>query len=223
MKTWILPSAVVLAALGAVAWERQERDEASARLQQELKVLEQRLESQSRQSASELDATRRLAQRALEAPVPSALAVAAAPVAVVPQGSPERDTRKPVPASPSTEVFDAQAMADHLEAAFFHESVDREWADSSRRSLQEKALSLLPEGSSIRSLECQATLCRMELVHENNESYRQFQRRHFQEGPLWKGASVTRMEKGSREGEVLTVAYFAREGHALPLPDVASP
>lgn len=219
MKTWILPGAVTLAALSLLLWERRDRAEESARLQQELKRLEQQVESQTQQSASERDATRRrLEQLAIATPAPAAPVAPAA--AQRPLGENRRDT---APETSTAESFDPQGMADQLEAAFFHEGLDREWAEPARRTLQEKTVSLLPVGSSIRSLECQSTLCRVELVHDTNESYRQFQRRHLQEGPLWKGASVTRTEKGAREGEFLTVSYFAREGHALPLPDAAHP
>jgi hypothetical protein len=215
MKTWILVVAVALAALSTLLWERHDRAEDSARMEQELKALAQRVELQSQQSASEVGATRRRFEQ-LAVTTPATVAPVARPL------FPAADPQSVAPASPAAVDIDPEAMADHLESSFFHEGPDHEWAELARRSIQEKVVSLLPEGSSIRSLECQSTLCRMELIHGNNETYRQFQHRQFQDGPLWKGASVTRTEKGPRDGEILTVSYFAREGYPLSLPDAVT-
>jgi hypothetical protein len=82
---------------------------------------------------------------------------------------------------------------------------------------------VLPEGSSIVSLDCGSSLCRMVTSHRNLESYQQFQRDAFlradPENPtLWRGGAKFMKLPSDDPNRLLYTAYLARE-HLPSLPE----
>jgi hypothetical protein len=112
-------------------------------------------------------------------------------------------------------------VRDQIGGSFKSERVDTSW-DGVELARLEKALpALLPAGSQINRVECRATMCRIESTHPSIDRFADFARAAFMmenrvnEGPFF--ASVTAPPVAGQP--VTTVAYIARKGHILPMPE----
>jgi hypothetical protein len=111
----------------------------------------------------------------------------------------------------------------YIETEFGNEVGNAEWNPTN--DLRGKLTPILPEGSSIRSLQCRRTMCRVETSHKDLVSYQAFARAFVLPGdngqPLWMGASVFNVTTppGPNDESLVTVAYLAREGLPEPLRD----
>jgi hypothetical protein len=103
------------------------------------------------------------------------------------------------------------------EAAYVEDGSDPQWANASQQKVRDKLPSLLPNGSTIRSFECHATMCRLETAHKGSENYWQFIRTAFldPEGRLWNAPTYsTPLNDDPEDGMMVT--FIAREGQVLP-------
>jgi hypothetical protein len=70
--------------------------------------------------------------------------------------------------------------------------------------------------SSLRSLECRSTLCRVEVQHTDVEAHKRFvERAILSPGKRWEGLMMATLGEGSGEGGFTSVAFFARVGTEL--------
>jgi hypothetical protein len=125
----------------------------------------------------------------------------------------------PPPAAPPSPSSDE--VRDQIGGSFKSERVDTSW-DGVELARLEKALpALLPTGSQITRVECRSTMCRIESSHASVDQFTEFARSAFlmekrvNEGPFF--ASVTAPPVAGQP--VTTVAYIARKGHILPMPE----
>jgi len=105
----------------------------------------------------------------------------------------------------------------HVADEFGKEAVHPTWNPTN--ALRDKVSRALPKGSSIRTLECRSTMCRMETSHGDALAYQAFTRSFMLGGgapPIWTGpAFLTVIREIERDGdELVAVAYLGRE--ALP-------
>jgi hypothetical protein len=109
-------------------------------------------------------------------------------------------------------------IRDHIEASF----VAAPPAASSDlvQRLESGVRALLPAGSSIRTVQCRGSLCRIETVHLGVDQLRDFVQHAFQDVPrVWNGpAFVSLLDEPTPGTPVVAVAYVGREGTQLPLP-----
>jgi hypothetical protein len=79
---------------------------------------------------------------------------------------------------------------------------------------------VLPAGSSVRSVECRGSLCRVETQHAGFDDFRDFVQRAFQGQPVAPVSNgpvfVNLLEEPAPGKPVVAVAYVGREGTALP-------
>lgn len=137
-----------------------------------------------------------------------------------PSGEPGAQLSAPAsPASPPAPSSDE--VRDQIGSSFKSERVDTAW-DGAELARLEKALpALLPAGSQINRVECRATMCRIESTHPSIDRFADFARAAFMmenrvnEGPFF--ASVTAPPVQGQP--VTTVAFIARRGHILPMPE----
>ena len=169
-----------------------------------------RFERELAQTQAELAQVRRelaVLQRALR---PS---LAPADIAAPPAAASAVDPETPAPSR-------AEPPADAEEAylAFVTEAFDAELSDprwSAAGELRPKLTAALPPGSVLRSLDCRTSLCRVETVHANHETYRAFTD-HFAptatRPALWSGAGYFQVTHApERPGdELVAVAYLGR-------------
>ncbi|MFY2559939.1 hypothetical protein ACN469_20135 [Corallococcus terminator] len=177
-------------------------------------------ERQGPASAPEPTPPARLREARVEAPVRSP--VAPEPVASTPE--PAAATPKaggtPAPSSASTEQ-----VRQRLEAYFGDEPFDTAWARSAERQAKDGVRAALPDPSQLRSIECRASLCRIETEHGDNEQSFNFVRTAFMapERQVWNAAFVTVRGVDSTDNKVVTITYLAREGVELPMERLLSP
>jgi hypothetical protein len=112
------------------------------------------------------------------------------------------------------------SQAEHLafvEAEFEREAVDRAWDPS--RELRGKLDKVLPQGSSIRELDCRSSMCRLESSHASVQDYEAFAENFGiprQGGAIWPGSGVFFIARQpEQQGEPLTVVGYLARG-SLP-------
>jgi len=102
-----------------------------------------------------------------------------------------------------------EAAQAHFQGIIEHEALDASWARAEERSISDFVSE--QQDSSLTSVTCRSTLCRLEVSFKNNTSLKSFQMK-LGLPPLDKGGFFHE-EAGNK-----LVFYSAREGH--PLPDV---
>ncbi|HXU63869.1 MAG TPA: hypothetical protein VN962_19360 [Polyangia bacterium] len=115
---------------------------------------------------------------------------------------------------------DSAHYHEEYQAVFARETADQAWAARAEEVARAKLGAVLPEGSRIRSVECRATLCRVETAHRDKSSYFTFGRRAFVsgDGRLWNAATFS-VPADPAFSEPVMVSYVAREGYDLPRID----
>jgi len=113
---------------------------------------------------------------------------------------------------------DARASQAAVEAAFAAEPVNDAWAASTRLALQDRLASLArPLASSLREIDCRASICRVEVVHRNADTSRQFADEAFTdpEAQAWNGPAFLLPPQPAPDGRLAVVMYLGREGTSL--------
>jgi hypothetical protein len=203
-RTFVLVGAVgatglVLAELGQ---ERAERE----RLQDQVTALS------AAQQRGARDAAAAPAQAALGRLVAGAMAASAEP-------RPTPAEPRPTPAEPPA-PFNLRARFD---GAFAAQRPDPAWTGTASRLVEARIGAALPPASTLRGVECRASLCRIETDHPDLQHYQQFFQRGFIDADTraWNGAVTTVEFAEAGDGTIHAVSYLAREGTALPQGDVA--
>lgn len=128
--------------------------------------------------------------------------------------SPDED----IEAAPALEV---EEVRDWLDMQLHEEGVDSSWSREATHIIHQRIATTLPTRSAVESVECHASMCRIETVHATLEDYQQFVRDSFimSETQMWNGGFFASIVGEPAAGEELTtVAYLARDGEALPMP-----
>jgi hypothetical protein len=112
----------------------------------------------------------------------------------------------------------AAEVAMRMQAAFSSEGPDRDWSEKTQQATQEKISAMMPNGSAVRSVDCRASLCRVEMSHEGVDDYRQFVRGAYlsPESGVWSGPTFTTVLERPAGGGLVAVSFLAREGESLP-------
>jgi hypothetical protein len=229
-------------ALGAVLLhfsEQRSRQDEVDRLMADLTTLSRRV----RDLASDVAAQ----DRAWAAPLKTSKA-APAPAKAADSGAPSpapnaANAASPRNAAPSTPPADAPAptetpmpspatmakiasVRDKFQGQFDAERSDPRWAAEAESTLKEKLGGMLPDSSKIQSIDCRATMCRIETVHENMDRFRQFMGGAFMDPntKVWNGGFFSSpVGEVSDGGKLDVVTYVAREGQELPRLDQQGP
>lgn len=118
------------------------------------------------------------------------------------------------------EPLSADEVRDHFETAF---AAERTVASNQGRAygVEQAVRAALPAGSSLRSVQCRGTLCRIETAHTSIQEFHGFIHRAFQtpeskiaNAPVFAGPLASAVP-----GEpLIVVAYLGSEGGMLPMP-----
>lgn len=121
-------------------------------------------------------------------------------------------------AEASTRRFKVAQRRNYLEAIFSREPIDAQRTKKMEQLVRSKAGGAIAEGSSLRSIECRASMCRIEMVHEDLARYRQFVDRAFRDPQtrLGKGGYFSAVRNDLTDGKVVTLSYFAPDAAVLP-------
>ncbi|HYO57223.1 hypothetical protein [Archangium sp.] len=204
--------------LAFTLWKNSQYKSEVEHLRREVSTMSDALQAQARRATSDASAARELAAEVTQLRADALRTASVAPP--MPAMSARQDDPAESRPEASSRVVSPEEVTQHIETTFEGEAMDTAWARGVRQGLQEKLAPLLSKGSSIGSLECHTSLCRIELRHPDEEQYQQFMQRMTQGGTFWKGASMTyRSEEDGRD--IVTISYLAREGHAMPFPETA--
>jgi hypothetical protein len=114
--------------------------------------------------------------------------------------------------TPEQGVIQDRKHFENLERVLAAEPVDASWAPQTERRIAEKVKLPAFAGSRLVKSTCHSTLCRIEVVHENESQRRRFRGTfpnrlgEFQSGTMRKGTGK----------DPSTIVYVAREGHQIP-------
>lgn len=107
-----------------------------------------------------------------------------------------------------------------MEGSFADDSNDPSWTAKLNGDVLTKLNSALPEGSSLRTMECRSRMCRIETSHTSIEHYQAFLQKAFWDPStkLWNAHMISLALQGeaSADGSLTIVSYLAREGADLP-------
>ncbi|HEX2568047.1 MAG TPA: hypothetical protein VH877_00725, partial [Polyangia bacterium] len=135
--------------------------------------------------------------------------------AVAASGAPEGPAAGEAAKAPAAP--EPAAVVQALDRAFAAEPLDASWSAATDSAMRGRLATLTTGRSSVRSLECRSSLCRLEVVHDDAAQSSAFTERAFAgaEAPLWIGTYVqTRV--ATPDGKEATVAYLVRGGRELP-------
>ena len=116
-------------------------------------------------------------------------------------------------------VVSISEILPRLDHSFLEENPDVEWSRPAEQKLQDLFRPLINKSTSLTSVQCRTTLCRVEFLHVTEEGFRNFLQ-------SLKTASVTREWKGEGVGGkirttdaegVRSVFYLAKPGASLLL------
>jgi hypothetical protein len=107
--------------------------------------------------------------------------------------------------------------AEHLESAFASQTIDAAWAHDAEDRVQQK-LHASVSGARLQSVECHASMCRIETVHTDAAAFGQFATDAFKDPDkrIWGSDAFTDEPIEGAHGELIVVSYLAREGETLP-------
>jgi len=128
---------------------------------------------------------------------------------------PERDAGR-------TRHVEPAVIRERLDDQFARERPDPAWAPDAQRTAEARIVGAISKTSEVRSIECRASMCRIETAHQDLDHYQQYVHRAFMdpETHLWNGGFFATLLGEPTESRVTTVAYLARDGEALPsMPD----
>jgi hypothetical protein len=115
-----------------------------------------------------------------------------------------------------------EEVRDHIQASFI--AAPQVAARDVAPNLESGLHAVLPVGSSVRSVDCRGSLCRVETVHRGTDELKEFAHRAFQESPrVTNGpAFISLLEDPVPGRPVVAVIYVGREGTVLPMPDTVA-
>lgn len=137
--------------------------------------------------------------------------------------SPVPASRAPVPgegqaaASDATHSYTQEEIADDLERRFEAEPFDSAWSARATREATRALSTDLPEGTTLKKLECRSSLCRVDTLHASLDAFRTFASTSLlgRERRIWNGGVSTMVTDESDHG-VTAVTYIAKEGESVP-------
>jgi hypothetical protein len=112
------------------------------------------------------------------------------------------------PLTPEAGKALVEARLRQFDEAMRRETIDPRWAQDSERMLAAAFSEGGFKGTKVISSECKATMCRMEAVHDDNESLTAFEEIRYRQPMTYYIQPVD-----DADGKRKTVAYFIRQGH----------
>lgn len=109
-----------------------------------------------------------------------------------------------------------------VEGEFAGQPTDNAWAASTRQALHDRLTSRArSSSSSLRSIECRSSICRVEVVHQDAAASQQFGERAFTDADerAWNGPVVITPPQANPDGSLVMVMYLGREGTSLLKPE----
>ncbi len=214
MKTWhVLGACAAAGAWLTVSYVQQQH------AREELQALSTRLErltTTQREQPPPREAPPATVVREVRVEVPTPAPAAAPEPPPAPVATPQ-----PAP---------VEVVGERIEERFGTEPPDTAWARGAEHTAEGGVRAALPDHSLLRSVECRASMCRIETEHADSERSQAFVRTAFMTPgrQVWNGGFLSMRSGDSADGRVVMVTFLAREGvldrglkvRPLVLPDV---
>lgn len=111
---------------------------------------------------------------------------------------------------------EAEAHNEAIEIEFSTQPSGSAWASATHADLLTKVTDALPSASSVRSVECRSSLCRLELVFPSEEdSQSLFAKMFTDQEHFWNGSAAVTSSRANADGSLTKVLIVAREGAPL--------
>lgn len=205
--------------------QSRELERRLAELEGQSEALDKRGRALAAERARAREDARALAwsERAPLSPSPTS-AASERPLPAADEGSSQapRDRETEQPATPPAPARSTEQMQLSLEQVFEDSSDDPSWSRPTEAALRDSFFATLDERSAVATIECSASLCRVESDHDDLASFRGFAEDGLfgdSESFSWRGPMFTSIVDGEDGGPVTAVTFLAREGE--PLPGVA--
>jgi hypothetical protein len=116
-----------------------------------------------------------------------------------------------------THAPDVPELAAQIDGKFTQETVDPAWSAGAEHQLRQVLESTPPPGTTLASVSCRRTLCRVESLHTSLEAFHQYVESSYlaDDRPLWNGAFTALVTEQS-ETRVRAVSFIAKEGSEIP-------
>jgi len=119
------------------------------------------------------------------------------------------DLKSTTPGSAPVEL-----VLSNLESTFEGEALDGQWASRAAAAIQNTASPALGDRSQIKSVECRASMCRLESIQQDLEHYRKFVFEMTHSG-VSKETFFTQTGE-TEDGRLVLTMYFSRDAAGLP-------
>ena len=118
-----------------------------------------------------------------------------------------------------------ERVGQRIQEYFSEERPDTAWARNAEHVAEDSVRAALPDRSLLRSVECHASLCRIETEHGDGELSNTFVRTAFMTPgrQVWNAAFLSMRDVDPADGKVVAVTYLAREGMELPMKMLLAP
>jgi hypothetical protein len=154
-----------------------------------------------------------------QSPAAGALAMSAArsdsPRILSHPGPSPSESSPPQKPDPSSNEMSADQLRMSVEDRFEADKVDRDWAVSARHQAEAHLTRSLAAGSTLRSVECKATICRAEVEQPDLTAHQAFLRAAIASGAGWDGPAMAALEPRSGGAAIVTVVYLGRTPSSL--------
>lgn len=122
-------------------------------------------------------------------------------------------------ATPSVQhELTAEGMHEQLEVAFQRDAIDPAWASTSQQLAQVRLARVLPPTSTIKTIDCHGSMCRIETWHPGRDAYQEYFNKAFVDRStmLWNGAVHNTLTAEGSGDAVSVVSFLSRENGELP-------
>lgn len=133
-----------------------------------------------------------------------------------------QDTPPPVGSAPPQRrpALTVSRVRDFYETTWAAEPTDSKWADSATKLARDRVASVLPTGSTVDSIDCKDSMCRIETSHATRAQYQAFVDGALRDPHthIWNGGYMFALESddSARGGDIKVVSFLARDGAELP-------
>lgn len=107
-----------------------------------------------------------------------------------------------------------EAMIANIDAHFSDEHTDRAWSSDRSNFIRDTVKPFIQDGVDLRSVDCKATMCRMEAVFSDDELYREFVS-NVVHSDACRECFYTKVGN-TPDGRPIMNMYMSREGRPLP-------
>lgn len=138
---------------------------------------------------------------------------------VIPSAEPGAEPPKPTGDRP-TRGPDVPELAAQIDGKFAREPADPGWSSGAERQLRQALESTSSPGTTLASVSCRRSLCRVESLHTSLEAFHDYVESSYMADDRlpWNGAFTSLVTEQS-DTRVKAVSFIAKEGSDIPAAD----